>query len=139
MKKIIHWLDSHKDIGIFLLRVFVALRLIYGVIDNVFSWDRMIEFRDFLAANGFPYPLLLAIVSVYAQLIAGLLILTGWKIRVASITMIINFGLALVMVHRNDTIEAMTPALFMLFCSILFLFEGAGRISLENGRKITAI
>ena len=75
---------KNKDFGILLLRVFIAVRLIYGVLDNVLHWDRMIEFKDFLQQNKFPIPLICAIVSVYAQLIAGILILVGLKIRWAA-------------------------------------------------------
>jgi hypothetical protein len=35
------------------------------------------------------------------------------------------------MVHRNDTIEGMTPALAMLFSSVVFVFYGAGRFALK--------
>ncbi len=71
-------------------------------------------------------------VSVYAQAIAGIMILLGWNMRMAATLMIINFLLALIMVHRNDTLEGMTPALAILFSSLLFLFQGAGNISLEK-------
>ena len=125
------WLDRNKDVGIFLLRLFVGLRLIYGVTDNVFSWEHMKAFEAFLAANHFPFPLISAVVSVYAQLVCGILILIGYQIRIASLIMIINFLVALLMVHRNDTVEGMTPALAMLFGSAVFLFYGAGRIAVR--------
>ena len=47
--------------------------------------------------------------------------------------MIINFLVALVMVHARDSFEGMTPALAMLFSSILFLFYGAGKFALKRG------
>jgi hypothetical protein len=46
--------------------------------------------------------------------------------------MIINFLVALVMVHLHDSFEGMTPALAMLFSSILFLFYGAGKFALKR-------
>ena len=70
--------------------------------------------------------------SVYLQLFAGIMIIVGWRIRYVAIAMILNFLIALVIVHRNDTIESMTPALAILFCCILFLFQGAGRISVDK-------
>jgi putative oxidoreductase len=130
--KIDYWLTSNKDVGILLLRLFVGLRLFYGVIDNVLGWDRMIEFSEFLQAQGFPFPVISAIVSVYAQLVCSILILAGYKIRLASLVMIINFVVALIMVHRNDTIEGMTPALAMLFGCMTFLFTGSGRFSFDK-------
>ena len=131
MKIFYTWLDKNKDTGIFLLRLFIGIRLLYGVLDNIFSWDHMLEFKDFLNKFNFPFPLISAVVSVYAQAIAGIMILLGWKIRIAAILMIINFLVALI-VHRNDTLEEMTPALAIFFSSLLFLFQGAGRISLDK-------
>jgi putative oxidoreductase len=126
------WLDNHKDIGILLLRLFIGIRLVYGVADNVLSWHHMLLFRDFLATAGFPLPLLSAVVSVYAQLAGGIMIITGFWIRLGAAAMIINFIVALLMVHRQDSFEGMTPALAMLFASLLFLFYGAGKFSLGN-------
>jgi len=126
------WFDDRKDIGVLLLRLFVGVRLIYGVIDNVTSWEHMIKFRDFLQQFNFPIPLVAAIVSVHAQLLAGVMFILGWKIRFAAILMIINFLIAILMVHWGEKLEPMTPALAILFISILFFFQGAGKYSLDN-------
>src|SRR5688572_19552591 len=97
---ITRWLDQKRDIGVLLLRLFIGVRLIYGVTDNVFSWQHMLRFRDFLQAFNFPFPLVAAILSVYIQLVAGLMIIIGWNIRFASLLLIVNFTIALIMVHR---------------------------------------
>lgn len=125
------WLDRNKDLGVLFLRLFIGIRLIYGVADNVLGWEHMIKFRDFLQHFHFPFPMVSAVVSVYAQLLAGLMIVVGWKIRWASMLMIINFLVAVIMVHRKDTFESMTPALMMIFCCVLFLFQGAGKYALD--------
>lgn len=125
--------EAKGYIGIFLLRIFVGLRLLYGVIDNIISWEKMMEFSGFLELNGFPFPTISAVLSVYAQFICGILILTGFKIRFASLIMVFNFLIALLFVHlkANHSIEVMTPALAMLFGSLTFLFTGADKISLD--------
>lgn len=117
------------------MRLFIGVRLIYGVQDNVLHWDRMKEFEVFLRQFHFPFPLLCAVVSVYAQLIAGLMILVGWKIRWAALDMVLNFVVALVMVHRGDSLEQVTPPLAMLVGCLLFLFEGGGPLSIEGKRE----
>jgi putative oxidoreductase len=126
----VKWLEKNKDIGILLLRLFIGIRLVYGVADNVFSWSHMLAFESFLQANGFPFPLFSAMLSVYAQFVSGIFIITGFQIRIAALVMIINFIIALLMVHRHDSFEAMTPALAMLFANVLFLFYGAGKFSI---------
>ena len=131
------YLDSKKHLGILLLRIFVSTRLWYGVIDNILSWERMIEFSVFLQNNGFPFPTANAIISVYKQFFCAILILVGYKIRFASFVLVINFLVALIFVHirANDTIEGMTGALAMLFGCLTFLFNGADKISLDNHFK----
>lgn len=128
------FLDKNKHFGLFILRLFIGLRLIYGVIDNILSWERMTEFADFLSANNFPYPIVSAIVSVYVQFLCSILILIGYKLRLASFILIINFIIALIFVHirANDSIEGMTPALAMLFGCLTLLFTGPGKIALDN-------
>ena len=120
------------DVGVLLLRLFVSVRLLYGVLDNIMSWNRMLEFRDFLQLFHFPMPLVSAMVSVYAQAIAAVLIGVGWKIRWAAVLMIVNFTIAVVVVHRDQSFEQMTPPLALLFSSVLFLFTGAGRFSADR-------
>jgi putative oxidoreductase len=132
MNKIDNWLSSNSDIGLLALRLFIGLRLMYGVADNIFSQEHMVEFAHFLEANAFPLPTLSAIVSVYVQFIGGLLILTGYKIRLASALLIVNFLVALGMVHFKDSVEGMTPALAMLSGCVTLLFTGAGKYSFDN-------
>lgn len=136
MDRFFQWLDRNRDMGIFLLRLFVGFRLLEGVTDNIFSWPRMHEFSEFLDKFGFPFPIFCAVLSVYAQAVAGVLIILGWQIRYAAMLMIINFVVALVMVHWGQSIDEMTVPLLLLFIFILFLFYGAGSITLTYlGRK----
>jgi putative oxidoreductase len=128
-----HIFEPHKEVGILFLRLFIGARLLYGVLDNVFSWARMVEFSHFLAAQGLPMPLASAIVSMFAQLIAGLMILTGFRIRWAAALMILNFIVAVsVHIKMGDSVEGMTPALAMLFGSAVLLFLGAGKAKLGD-------
>lgn len=132
MQRFFRWLDRNRDTGNFLLRLFVGFRLLEGVADNIFSWHRMVEFSEFLNKFGFPFPVFCAVLSVYAQAIAGLMIILGWHIRYAAMLMIINFSVALVMVHRGQSLEEITVPLLLLFIFIFFLFQGAGSITLSS-------
>lgn len=132
-QKIEAFLEANQAIGILLLRIFIGGRLLYGVIDNVVSWERMVEFSIFLEANHFPIPIISAVTSVYVQFFGAISILLGFRLRLASFLLVINFLVALIFVHFrvNDTIEGMTPALAMLFGCLTLLFTGAEKISLE--------
>lgn len=127
--------DQYKGYGNLFLRLVIGWRLIDGTQDNVLSWERMLEFRDFLALHGTPFPLVAANVSVYAQFICGILYLLGWFIRPAAIIMIINFIAALLIAHIGLTFEQSFDAWMMLLGSAFFLFAGAGKISVDELRK----
>lgn len=139
-RKITAGFESRQHLGILLLRIFLGTRLMYGVLDNVLNWDRMLEFSTFLDSNGFIFPLVGAVVSVYVQFFGALSLLLGFKVRFFSFLLILNFLVALWFVHiaNNDTIEGMTPALAMLFGSLTIFFTGAGKFSIGyyfTGRK----
>lgn len=124
--------ERNKDYGAIFLRLIIGWRLIDGTQDNVFSWDRMIEFKVFLEQQNFAYPLAAAILSVYAQFICGVLYIVGLFIRPAAIIMIINFMVALLMVHWGTTFIDSFQALMMLSGSIFFLLNGAGKLSIDE-------
>lgn len=135
MNRLNTFFDKRKEYGIILLRVLVGWRLIDGTQDNVFSWERMIEFRNFLSAHGVGAPLFAAMLSVYAQFIAGICYMLGFGTRLAAIVMIINFITALWIVHTGDTFQEAFQALTMLFASALFLFTGGGKLSVDEWLK----
>ncbi|MBT1701991.1 DoxX family protein [Chryseosolibacter indicus] len=124
--------DKRKDYGAIFLRLIIGWRLIDGTQDNILSWHRMIEFKDFLQQHGVSYPLMAAWVSVYAQFICGSLYILGYLTRLAAIIMIINFLVALWLVHIGTTFQQSFDALMMLFGSVFFLYYGAGKLSIDN-------
>lgn len=132
MKQIEQWFSSKADIGLLVLRLFIGLRIVYGAFDNIISWDKMMEFSEFLKANHFPAPTFCAVLSVYAQFICAILILVGYKTRFAAAILTFNFIVAITMVHLSHSIERMTPALAMLFVSIALLFTGSGKYAIEK-------
>jgi putative oxidoreductase len=87
--------DRHRSFAAFFIRLVTGVILIEGTQDNVFSWNRMIEFQQFLAAQGVPFALEAAILSAWAQFLCGILILLGLWTRPASAVMVINFIAAL--------------------------------------------
>ena len=121
------------DIGILVLRIFIGSRLLYGVIDNILSWEKMMEFSGFLQNFDFPFPTVSAVVSVFFQFLAAISILLGFHLRVFALIMVINFIVALLFVHLplKDSVEGMTPALAILFSCITFFFTGAQKYSLD--------
>ena len=124
--------ERHREKGAFFVRLVVGFVLVYGTQDNVFSHERMIEFRDFLAARRVPSPLFSAYLSAYAQFVCGILYVIGLLVRPAALVMVINFVAALVIAHLDTPLDAARLALCMLFSSLFLLFNGAGALSMDN-------
>ena len=121
-----------KGIALLLVRIAFGFRLIYGTYDNIISWERMLEFEQFLQANGFPFPLVCAIVSVYLQFIAGLSWILGFKVRLMSLLMIFNFLVAIIAVHlvHQDTYLNTSAAIHLVVIAILLYLIGPGKYAL---------
>ncbi|QNL48410.1 DoxX family protein [Olivibacter sp. SDN3] len=117
------------------IRLIVGFHLIYGVHDNIIDQAAMGKFSAFLSTYNFPAPPIAAYISVYAQLICGILFVVGYYLRIAALLMIINFTVALLAVHISDSYTNMFPALFMLFSSFSLFFSGAGKFSADQLKR----
>ena len=124
--------EQRREYGPFFVRLVVGFVLVYGTQDNVFSHERMLEFRDFLAARRVPFPLFAAHLSAYAQFVCGLLFAVGLLVRPAALVMVINFVAALLIAHLDAPLDAARLALCMLFSSLFLLFHGAGKLSVDE-------
>ncbi|MET0621675.1 MAG: DoxX family protein [Pyrinomonadaceae bacterium] len=124
--------ERHREYGAFFVRLAVGFVLVYGTQDNVFSHERMLEFRDFLAARRVPFPLFSAYLSAYAQFFCGILYVLGLFVRPAALVMAVNFVAAILIAHLDTPLDATRLALLMLFSSLFLLFNGAGALSLDE-------
>jgi putative oxidoreductase len=128
------WFERRREVGALFIRLFMGTFLIYMSQDNVFDQARMLEFERFLRQFGFPAAPVGAHVSAYAQFVCGILILVGAFTRAAAAVMIVNFIVAIVMVHtRLPFREALDPSAMLAGASFL-LFHGAGRPSIDAWR-----
>jgi putative oxidoreductase len=121
---------SFPDAAVLVLRLFLSTVLVYGVLDNIVSPARMAEFERFLAHHHFPLPAVAARLSVYAQLVAGVLLGLGLFTRAAALLMVFNFLVALGMVHWGLPFAENIAPLAMLTGCISVALSGPGRYSL---------
>ncbi len=120
------------DVGLLILRAVMGGHLIFMTQDNVFSWTRMLEFRDFLAQFGFPFPLFCAVLSVAGQFGGGLALVLGLCTRFAGAIVAFNFVVAIVMVDSKQPYPAAFAALALAAAGLCLMFTGAGRYSLDR-------
>ncbi len=127
-------LDRFRDLAPLVFRLFLAFVLIYGTLDNVLSHARMMEFRDFLVHNGFPYPQYAAYLGVYAQFLAGICFALGLFVRQAAAVMVVNWIVAIVMVHWGLPFQQNIAVIAMLVGAVFFVLYGAPRYSVDAWR-----
>src|SRR5688500_3221939 len=132
------WCAKRSDLGLLILRVVIGGHLMYMTQDNVFSWGRMLEFRDFMAQFGFPFPLFCAVLSVIGQFGGGLALVLGLCARFAGSIVAFNFVVAIVMVDAKQPYPGAFAALTLVAAGLCLMFTGAGRYSLDRAwRKLS--
>lgn len=125
-------MEKLRGWGLFIFRIFIGGRIFLGVIDKALSAEKMEDFALFLENYKVPFSDLAAPVSVYAQMICGVLLLLGLETRFVALLMTLNFLVAFVSFDIHHSLVLMTPTLAMLFGSVLLWIEGPGRFSLDG-------
>lgn len=135
MKGINNYFQKKRGYGILVLRLVAGWRLIAGVWAFALFAEPINEMSDFFATLHLPAPAFLAYVSAYADFICGILFILGLWVRPAAIIMIINFTVAIAAAHLQHSIIEAFSAWALLAVSLCLLFEGAGKLSLDEKIK----
>jgi putative oxidoreductase len=85
----------------------------------------------FLTKVGVPFPFLMAWVYILTEFLGGVAWVVGFKVRWFSAALVINFIVALLLVHVGDTYKHSFEAIHMLCVSLFLLFNGAGKLSID--------
>lgn len=125
-------LDRGSDAALLLLRLIVGGFLVYGVWDNVVSPERMAEFAAFLTRFGFPFPQIMAPLSVWAQFLCGAAFILGLATRWAGLICAFNFAVALAMVDHKLGIRASFPSACLIGVGLLLATYGPGQLALDR-------
>jgi putative oxidoreductase len=124
--------DRWRDAAALVLRVATGAFIVDGVWDNIVSSERMTEFVKFMGSAQFPMPDFWAPFSVYTQFIAGLLIILGLFTRWGGLVLVATFLVGLIMVHWQQSLREMWPALALVVIGATLVTQGGGRWSLDT-------
>lgn len=113
------------------LRLIAGWRLLAGSWDYAWGIKPISEVAAYFGSMHLPMPFVSASVSVYAQALCGLLFIAGFRVRLAAFLMLVNFTVAILAAHLKDGIEQSFAAWMLWSVSILFLFFGAGALSVD--------
>lgn len=129
-----HWLLNSKGVwedGLAIIRVIIGIFLIYHG-TQAFRPDEMKIYVPWLADLHVPLPEVMPYVGKAAELLGGLCLVLGLFTRVATIMLILNFTfISFVMGHGKIFTDSQHAFLYALV-SLIFLFVGPGRWSLDH-------
>ena len=117
------------DFGLLLMRGFFSLGMMthgYGKFLKVIQGD--FEFGDPIGIG----PTLSLILTVIAEFIAPILIILGWKTRMASLFPTITMIVAFFIVHDGDPFSRKEKAFVYLIAFLTLYFTGPGKYSLDK-------
>lgn len=126
------FLRRFSDLALLAARIAVGAFLVWGVWDNIVSAERMAEFAAFLQHFGFPWPSVLAPVSVWVQFACGIAFMLGLLTRWAGLLCAATFIIALIMVDAQSGVRAAWPATALVLFGLYFATAGAGRLALDS-------
>lgn len=125
-----------------------VLRAVVGLIMAVHGWLKLVDFdawRSTVAQLGVPAPSLMAALSTVAELGGGLALAVGLFTPLASLFLLVNLVVAIVLVHGSQGLLAQNGGfeypLVLAAVAFFFLLRGGGPISLDRalfGRRTRA-
>lgn len=119
-----------NNVGLALLRIGVSLMMILG--------HGLGKFQNLIAGNfEFPNPIGIGstpslFLAVIGEFIAPILILIGYKTRLAAIPAAITMAVAFFAVHINDPFKVQEKALYYLLAFVVIALVGPGKYSLDK-------
>jgi putative oxidoreductase len=127
------WIEEvSQPLAFLALRLYLGGFLIWGVWDNITEKGRMTEFAMFLATLNCPWPEIAAPLSVWAQLIVGVLLIFGLFTRWAGALLSINFLAAVILFATTDAdARSQYPHAILVFIGLVFMSYGAGRWAID--------
>ncbi len=113
------------------LRLAFGYHLIQYAAPMVFTAAERDDFIQMLSGKGVPLPALAGVLAIGTEFLGALSFLFGALIRPASALLIINFIVALLLVHLNHTYMKSFEAIQLLAVSATLLGTGAGSVSVD--------
>ncbi len=120
---------NFTDLALLILRVGAsALMLTHGIPKINMLFASPIKFGDPIGV-GETLSLILALIG---EVVAPLLIIIGFKTKIAAIPTIITMAVAAFIVHANDDIGTKEKALMYLICYVVIFLAGPGKYSVDK-------
>jgi putative oxidoreductase len=136
MQKLIAWADSHRDLWLDCVRIYLGLGLLARgllLITNT-STGFMVDMLQRTGQSWLTTGLMLHYVML-AHFVGGAMLTIGFLTRIAAAVQVPILAGAVFIVHRNDGLFALGQSLefsaLVLFLLCVFVVSGAGKLSLD--------
>lgn len=131
-------IDKNQSLALFIQRVLVGFLLLFHGIANFTSGYAFIK----SVFAGYSMPEFFAYGAFIGEIVAPLLIIAGYRTRLAALVLAINMLVATLMVHAGDIFAlnqfggwAIELQLFYLFGGLAVFFSGAGAYALSKNNS----
>ena len=133
--KSIDKLDRFKDYAPIGIRFVFFLYLILAIKAQSFLPSNIEKFASNLAEMNWLMPTFLAYLGSWSVFVGYIMVVLGWKTRLASIPIVIYFLVAVFGFHvaKGHGISETMSATVLLVMSIFLLLNGAGKPSIDEG------
>ncbi|WP_422107056.1 DoxX family protein [Winogradskyella sp.] len=133
-------IEKNTDFGILVLRVLVAGLLIFHGIDNFLSGYSFI--KSMMAQSGLPE--FMSYGAFIGEIIAPILIILGYKVRLASLFVALTMLIAILTTHAEEILAlnqfggwAIELQAFYLFGALAIFFTGSGKYAFSNKKALS--
>ncbi|MFI0431426.1 DoxX family protein [Mariniflexile sp. HMF6888] len=120
------------DLGLLILRIgFAGMMLTHGIPKINLLFESPIKFADPIGV-GETTTLILTLIG---EVVAPILILIGFKTKLAAIPSIITMFVATFVIHASDPIDVKEKAILYLVAFLVVFLTGAGKYSIDGYKK----
>ncbi len=128
-------IEKNTDLGILILRLLVAVLLVFHGIGNLLSGYEFI--KSMMAQSGLPE--FMAYGAFIGEIVAPLFIIFGYHVRISSLFVAATMLIAILTTHAAEIFSlnqfggwAIELQAFYLFGAIVIFFTGGGKYVLSN-------
>lgn len=123
-------LTNQPDLGLLVFRLAIGLTMAFAHgLGKLPPPDQLVQG---VGAMGFPAPLVFAWLAALAEFAGALFLAIGLFTRYAAFFMGFTMSVAFFVAHAADTFDKKEMAFLYLAASLLLLFTGAGKFSLDR-------
>ncbi|WP_308993778.1 DoxX family protein [Mariniflexile litorale] len=123
---------NFPDLGLLILRIgFAGMLLTHGIPKLNLLFESPIKFADPIGVG----EITSLILTLIGEVLAPILILIGFRTKLAAIPVIITMFVAAFIVHASDAMAVKEKALLYLIGFVVIFLTGAGKYSIDGFKK----